>query len=290
MNIKNLASASALAVAAAMGAAPGVSASTIVDLGFIIDESGSVGQANYQSSILALRAALEQIPLADANVTYRVGVVSFGNGADVVAAPVVFDSAANKNAVLAALLDEAVPNSIDGGTRQYGLPGGITNATNYVAAFDAIHNAFISSFGSLGDNSILNMATDGGWNSGGNPTARANALYNDNGWDSLSFEAIGGFSQSNLNFLAGIGFDSGGIGGCGITTDAASLQNVTENCFVIDVPSFAAFETAILTKVRKTVIDTGGDPNVVPLPAGLPLMLGVIGAFAFMRRRQMTAA
>lgn len=281
MSIKSFIAAGAVASMSLASAAN----ADVVDLAFILDESGSVGQTDYESSVTALRNAINQIPLADASVTYRVGVVSFGEVADVVATPVAFDTAANKNAVLAALLDES--STTDGGTRGYNTPSFITSATNYVAAFNETQSAFINAFGSLGDTSIINMATDGGWNAGGDPTTRAGQLRTD-GWDMLSFEAVANTSTSDENFLAGIGFDSGGIGGCGITTDPTSLTDVVNNCFVIDVPTFDEFESALLTKVRQTVIDTGGDPgtNVIPLPAAGWMLLAGIGALFGLRRRE----
>ncbi len=261
----------------------------IVDLGFIIDESGSVGQSNYESSIVALRNAINQIPLATATVTYRVGVVSFGAIADTVAAPVVFDSQANKDTVLAALLDESVRNSIDGGSLEYGDPSGITNNTLYAPALNLINSEFASAFGTLGDTSIVNMATDGG---NGDNTATQTAVTNliADGWDALSFEAVANTSSSAEAYLATIGFDTNaGVttqGGCTQTTNAATLGNVVENCFVIDVPSFAAFEDAILTKVQRTVIDTGGGTGVIPLPAAGWMLLAGLGALGLTKRRQ----
>jgi hypothetical protein len=270
----------------------GASASTIVDLGFILDESGSVGQSNYESSVTSLRNAIATIPLADANVTYRVGVISFGNGADVVATPIAFTSAADRQSVLDALLDES--STSDGGTRGYGTPGGITNATNYKSAFDLLDSAFATAFGTLGTRSIINMTTDGGNNSGASDAEVkliADELRTVSGWDMLSFEAVANTSASDESYLASIGFDSSGQGGCTITDDVDTLTDVINNCFVIDVASFADYESAILKKVSRTVIDTGGDPNtgVVPLPAGLPLVLTALGAFGVVARRRRKA-
>lgn len=282
---------SRLIAATAMGLALSVTAANAatVDLGFILDESGSVGKTNYESSVIALRNALNQIPLASATVTYRVGVVSFGASADTIAAPVIFDTQTNKNTVLAALLDES--STTDGGTRGYGTPSGITNATNYGAALNLLN----SEFGTLGDTSIINMATDGGNNSGYSNTevaGIAGALRSD-GWDALNFEAVANTSASNRNYLASIGFDTASFGGCGQITDASGITNVADNCFVLKVDTFDKFESAILKKVNKTVIDTGGDPtSPIPLPAGLPLILsgiGALGGLGALRRRKSKA-
>jgi len=286
MKFSKLLGATALSAAAAIGSS--AQASTIVDLGFILDESGSVGQTNYESTVVALRNAISQIPLATANVTYRVGVVSFGASADTVAAPVVFDSAANKNSVLDALLDESVDNSIDGGSKEYGTPNGITFNTIYSTALNKINSDFQDAFTTLGDTSIINMATDGENNfSDGAATITARDQLITDGWDSLSFEAVANTSAAAEAALANLGFDTGGVGGCVQTTDASTLQNVVDNCFVIDVPTFDAFEDAVLKKVRRTIIDTGGGgPAPVPLPAGIPLVLTALGGFAFLRRKQ----
>lgn len=282
MNFKNIGLAAVGATAISAFSAS-ESMAEVIDLGFIIDESGSVGQTNYEGSISALRNAISQVPLSDGTTTYRVGVVSFGSGAATVATPVAFDSAANKTSVLNALLDES--SRADGGSLAYNVPFGITDATNYVAAFDKLSGDFSGAFGSLGDTSVANMTTDGGFNEGGDPTQRANDLRNVDGWDSLSFEAVANTSVSDENFLAGIGFDTTGIGGCNITNDASTLSDVVNDCFVIDVPSFAAYEEAVLSKVAQTVIDTGGNiqTGVIPLPAGLPLLLTGLAAFLGMR-------
>lgn len=280
---------SLLAAATATGLALSVTAAaaTTVDLGFILDESGSVGQDNYEDTVIALRNALNQIPLATASVTYRVGVISFGDQADVIAAPVNFDSQANKNLVLAALLDES--STTDGGTRGYGTPTGITNATDYGAALNLLN----SQFGTLGDTSIINMATDGANNSGlsdADVVILAENLRTINGWDALNFEAVANTGPSERAFLASIGFDSSGQGSCDQIGDASGITDVVNNCFVLEVETFGDFESAILKKVQKTIIDTGGDPDSqVPLPAGLPLILsglGALGGLGALRRRK----
>ena len=268
------------AAAAALSVSFGASAANaaVVDLGFIIDESGSVGQSNYESSVQSLRNAIAQIPLSTASVTYRVGVVSFGASGDVVATPVVFDSAANKQAVLNALDTEAASG--------YGNPGGITFATNYIAAFNTLNDAFANAFGSLGDTSIINMGTDGRHNSGGTTQDvkdRAAELRNDDGWDVLSFEAIANTSSGDRTFLGEIGFDPSGIGGCDQIGDASGITDVANDCFVLEVSSFAEYEDAIRKKIRRTLDDTGG--GVIPLPAGLPLLLTGFGALGALRLR-----
>ena len=53
---------------------------------------------------------------------------------------------------------------------------------------------------------------------------------------------------------------------------------------MIPVTSFEAYGAAINAKVGQIVDDTT-PPNVIPLPAGLPLLLGGLGVLALVRRR-----
>jgi len=157
---------------------------------------------------------------------------------------------------------------------------------------------FAGATGGFGDTTLINITTDGVPNSqSGAETAALDA--NTAGVDGISFEAVGSgvSSTSALNNMARIaGFGTTGAASGGVVvSDITAIPNATTTGFVIPVSSFAAYDAAITAKIGQIVVDTGGggtpptDPSVVPLPAGLPLMLGVIGAFALVRRRQMAA-
>ena len=100
------------------------------------------------------------------------------------------------------------------------------------------------------------------------------------GWDSLSFEAVTGNADSS--YLAGLGFDAGGIGGLletGNPNDIAGL-NIVNDAFVLSVDSFGQdFDTAIDIKVQAVV-------SPVPIPATLPLMAGGFALLGFAARRR----
>ncbi|WP_199913651.1 vWA domain-containing protein [Tateyamaria sp. Alg231-49] len=295
-----------LAVCGAMGS--GASANPIdpldVDLGFIMDFSGSIGSSSYAGARDALANAIGQIVITP-EVTYNVGIVRFSSqGANVVIPPVKLTS----DAVRDQLVSDIKASS-----------SSTTGWTCYDCGFDQLKD----NFGQLGDVSIANFFTDGAnnttrrggtgtntdgvgsSNSGGpGPTISqsvvdANALtaataLKDAGWDALGFEAVN-LSVANRLKLEALGFDSqladvnditAGIdpavmGNCA----AATSDDPLTDCFVLNLPTFLDFENAIGQKVASIVIDTGGEIDPVPLPAGLPLLLAGLGAFAFVRRK-----
>ena len=64
-----------------------------VNLGFIVDESGSVGSINFNKAMDALAAAMALVPDATADIQYTIGVVTFGDSAVSVVNPTVMNAA-----------------------------------------------------------------------------------------------------------------------------------------------------------------------------------------------------
>lgn len=233
----------------------------IIDLGFLMDESGSISSSDYAGAMNALATALaNNIPVNDANFQYRIGVVSFGSSADVDVSATLINSQAALDGVVA---------SIQAAASDFANAG----STNYQAGFDAL----VADFGGLNDSSIVNMMTDGSPNVG-DATAGRDGLITA-GWDALSFESVGGGASSTL--LADLAFDTNGVGGASIIGDATMITNPLTNAFVLEVADFGtAYANAIDMKVQRTVTPT------IPLPAGLPLLLSGVAVFGLLRRRK----
>lgn len=231
-----------------------------IDLAFIMDSSGSVGSSNFNSAMNSLGDALaSSIPVGGTD-TYRIGVVTFASGAALTSFETI-DSQAKLNKVV---------NDV----KNQSYVGGLTN---YQAAF----NLTVSTFGALGDASIVNMMTDGNSNLGN--TANGLAGLKGAGFQSLSFESIG--NGADNTFLAGLGFDTGGDGAT-ILTDANQITDPLNDAFVLEVSGFGdAYDQAIKTKVQRIVT-----PGVVPLPTALPLLGGGILIMGFVGRRRKAAA
>lgn len=258
-----------LAAVAACTALAMPAAAVTVDLAFIMDESGSVGDDNYYDALAALSSALSVIPHDDPDVTYRVGVISFGWGATRISEPRVIDDDTDIPAIQADIAAEV-------------YTGGNTNTQD---ALLFAHQEFIDAFGSLGDSSLINITTDGvpTANNGSCGSSSDCAIAAGNyvvgeGWDSISAEAVG---QFDLGFLETLAYPNPVV----TTADPGALPNPLDNGFVLTVADFDAYEAAILAKIQRIVDDTGGgdDTNPIPLPAGLPLLLAGLGAVGLTR-------
>ncbi len=258
MKIKNLLAATSIAVMSATA-----SMAAVIDLGFLMDESGSVRSANYASAMNALADALDaNIPVNDPTLTYRIGVISFGSSADTSIPLTTINSQADLDGLVSAVRAEASDFANAG-------------STNYNSAFNALNAMFGDVSGSQA--SLINMTTDGNNNSGTPSTAGLRA----NGWDSLSFEAVGpGVSTGPLSALA---FDTNGIGGAPVIANAGLITNPLTDSFVLTVTDYTQYSPAINTKIQRTVAPQ------VPLPAGMPLMIAGLAAFGVMKRRKKAA-
>lgn len=231
-----------------------------IDLAFIMDSSGSVASSDFNNAMNSLGDALAaSIPVGGTD-TYRIGVITFSNNA-VLTTFETIDSQTKLNKVVSEVKAQSYIGSL----------------TNYQAAF----NLTVSTFGALGDASIVNMMTDGNPNRGN--TAAGRLALKNAGFQSLSFESVG--SGADNNDLALLGFDTAGDGAV-IIGDASDITDPLNDAFVLPVSGFgAAYDAAIKEKVQKIVT-----PGAVPLPTALPLLGGGILIMGFFGRRRKAAA
>lgn len=263
MKLKKLVAATAVSL---LAFAPASFAAT-VDLGFAIDESGSVFSGDFVLARDGLAAALGSIPTDDPDVTYRISVVKFDGTVETVVPVTVLDSPAALNTVV---------GQIQGATQQ----GGSTAIGDAIAAL----TMNFTNAGGFGDTSLFNVTTDGANNTGSSISASATAAANA-GLTGLSYEAVG---LAAIQPLLDTAFPTAPV----LVTDAANLPDPTKQGFVFEVDSFADYAAAISSKVQTIVDNTGGggtpDPDPlppIPLPAGMPLLLGGLGVLALVRRR-----
>ena len=262
-----------LAAAAALGVLISTSAvpAATIDLGFAIDESGSIDNNELLTMRKGFAAAMDLIPSVGAPNnpnTYRVSIVVFASGASTIVAPTVIDDT-TRASVKSTILNHT---RISGGTN---IPSSIDLLTKLLCGDG-------TTIGTCGaDTTLFNVATDG---FGGDPTTSANPNAVAAGVDGISYEAIG--SGANLTGLQGFAFP-----GTPVIVDLANgdtIPDPTKTGFVVKVAGFDDFEDAIKAKVGKIVTDTGGG-GVVPVPASFPLLLAGFGAIAGMgaiRRRK----
>jgi hypothetical protein len=205
---------------------------------------------------------LAQVPVSGPN-TYRISIVNFRSSARTIVPVTTISSQADLTSVI---------NTLTTTTR---LSGG----TNIGSGIDLLTANFVAA--GIGDTSVLNVATDG---TGGSPGAAGQRAFAA-GIDSLSFEAIGGVSTTSLLNAAFPGTPELIVSGGSLPDD------ILTNSFVLEVATFADFEGAIAAKVGRVIENTGGgDTGVVPLPAGLPLLLTGLAGFAALRRTRRKAA
>ena len=244
-----------LAVAASIGIAAAPVKADTIQLGFILDRSGSIGGTNWNVIVNGLSAAIGNIPVGGDD-TYEVSVVTF---------------AANASANISNFLvtdtttRSALQTQVAGLTSVYS--GGLTN---YTAAFTVMLDALDNT--TLGDSSLsyVNFATDGDPTTGGDGVAARDALIAA-GVDNISIEGIGsGVDANNLrnNFCY--------PGPC----DDTSPYNFPTQGFYIGVANAQGYADAIGNKVR---IVTGQ----VPEPQMIALLgIGLLGLTPLMRRRR----
>jgi hypothetical protein len=236
----------------------------IIDLGFALDASGSIGSSNFVTARNALSAALGQIPFSGPD-TYRVSVVRFDTTATTVTTQTI-----NSAAALA---------SVQAAVAATSYPGGATCIS--CATTQLLTN--FQGLGGLGDFTLFNVITDGEPTVGTTSGATLRTSLTAAGVDGISAEAIGAF---DLSFLQALVAPNPGV----TTNNPAALPDPYTSGFVLTVANFAGFQAAIDQKIRNIVVTPPG--TIVPGPiagAGLPALLA-LGGFVWARRRKAVAA
>ncbi|MCP5243075.1 VWA domain-containing protein [Nitrosomonas sp.] len=222
-----------------------------IQLGFILDESGSIGAGNWNIIRQGLANGIDLIPVGGAD-TYEVSIVSFSSGATVRASNVLIDSVAARDA-----LSDAVEN--------YNYNGG---STNFAAAYSTMRNVLNNTIGNA-DFSYVNFATDGQQNVGGTGVAERNSLIAA-GVDNISIEGIGGGVDANdlrNNFCYPQ------------PCDTTVPYNFPTQGFYIGVANAQGYADAITNKIR---VVTGQ----VPEPGTVALLSVALLGMGIMRRRK----
>lgn len=255
-SIKKIAAAAAFVMP--LAAATPASAD-VIQLGFILDGSGSISGSEWNTIRGGLASAINLIPFGGAD-TYEVSVVQFSTNAS---------SYASASRIL--ITDATVRSNLStfiGGLAQLG------GSTNYQAAFTTMQSVLSPTLGGAAF-SYVNFATDGEPNtctSGTNPSCAITAFANltGAGVDNVSVEGIGVSASAALNLQTNFCYP----GPC----DTTNPYNFPTQGFYIGVADAAGYAAAIGNKIRVIT-------NQVPEPTSLALLAAGLLGFGFSRRR-----
>ncbi len=268
---KHVVSAAAACVVGLGGLSAAPAHAELIQLGFILDSSGSI---NYQphpngwsTMTNGLAQAMDLLLNPGVTDTFEVTVVKFSTTAQTVLAPTVVTSTNLAS----------VKSTISGATF-------MGNTTNYDAAFSLMKTQLTGSTNfTAGGKSYVNFATDGEPNacgsSGTNATTAdawtcgvtaANALVTA-GIDNISIEGIGTTNATASSLQSNICYPT--------PCDTTSPYNFATKGFFIAVANPQGYADAIGNKVR---IVTGQDP--IPEPASLALVGLALAGLAVSRR------
>jgi hypothetical protein len=253
----------AAALLAAGGLASQDAQAARVQLGFVLDGSGSITSTEWNTIRLGLASAINLIPVGGDNV-YEVSIVQFATNVQTYA------QASN-------VLLDSVAKRTNLSNFMASMPQ-LTGATNYAAAFTGIGQVLSNTI-SLADFSFVNFATDGEPNRCGGagaavtaPGAAAsrdcavaarNALI-DLGVDNISIEGIG-VTTANATFL------QNSICHPGPCDTTAPFSNFPNEGFYIGVANAEQYAQAIRNKILVVTQQEVPAPGTVAL-VGLALL------------------
>lgn len=251
----------------------------VTQLGFALDESGSMSSSEYTMMKNGLSSALAALPQ---DGTVEITVVSFSTNVTTLVSPTVLTAAS-----LGTIQAQIAADSFSRGS------------TNTAAAIERLHILMTgSTHFAAASHSFINIATDG------EPTRGAfcdgvwwwsgcSGTYYDNqeaavlraqqaaaaGIDTISFEAIGSNSTTNSAMLQIALAGSNGKPGSLLPSNPTTIPYPGTETFVAPVTTFSNFASVIEAKVIASVT-----PVPAPAPSAL-LAIGLLALGAFARRR-----